>query len=161
MIETTIVFAISFVAFLLLLMNDMKALLIAYSMLFLCLVSLFYFSFRIAPSKEHVLLQGFPFYIILAVLIWIIILTIVYYKDIVHKNVPEDFYSCISAVHILLMIQFIMLFYYISESELNTSNNSKKSTNNMSVLVIYLVSTLNVAFIGVCNLILNYYTTDG
>jgi hypothetical protein len=152
-----------------------------YSVASLSLILLLFYTFTLS-SKEAmkmgffdiiklILLSAFPVLFLLGVIIWTIIINIKF-KDKINKgNVTSEYNKFDLISTILLVIQFLIIIKYI----INKSDNISISTiNNDSILgkaydafdenagtISYLVGLFNYIILGLIQVSLEYFSTDG
>jgi len=92
------------------------------------------------------------------------------YDRITSDAVPDDFITFLNIANILLVVQFVCLKYYVTDQLTITKNvvegnsalnNASKMMSSYSTLILYLVGTINIIVLGICQVIIKYYATDG
>ena len=90
----------------------------------------------------------------LIILIYLIWLNFHYFTNINSGKVADEYYDMSKLSNILLFFQIFTLFKY-----LHTLNKGKNETNDGAI--VYLLSLLNIVFIIILNIILEFFSTDG
>ena len=97
-------------------------------------------------------------------------MNVVNYDKITSESVPDDFLTFLNIANFILIVQFICLKYYISDQLSATKNAIEGNvaasklgqiTSSYSTMSLYLFSTMNFIVLGICQVIIKYYTTDG
>ena len=98
-----------------------------------------------------------PFILLLAVLIASILLTSVYFKEIIKR--PTESYKTMSSISSLFIIIQCVLFSFTMSDSIEASNTVKMSALDSAKL--RLLSIINLIAIFSTFISLKYYTTDG
>jgi len=111
--------------------------------------------------------HSIPSVLLLGILVWIITINSIYYKNINTGKVSDEYFTYSNVSTFLIIIQSVILFKYLTD-ELHiaaTSNSLKKvlETTMASKLssVTYLLTMMNIMLIGIMTIILKYFSTDG
>lgn len=101
--------------------------------------------------------DSIPIVCLLFILVWIIILNIVYFKRINQKRVANEYntYSFISSI--LIIMQLAILYKKMSKG---IDSGIPKIENNIFG-IICILTLLNFIFVGMMNVVLKFYSTDG
>jgi len=105
-----------------------------------------------------------PAFLTLIILMYLIYLNFTYFKRINQGRVAQEYYDMSKMSTVLIFFQIFTMFKYI-----NTMHNIKKSTDDNDIAdtaasegsIIYLLSLINIIFILILNIILEYFSTDG
>ena len=138
-----------------------------YGVVSLSIFSIMFLSFALASNMANLEknLFGFikmlfsdslPSMITLLVLMWLIALNITYFKRINQGKLSDEYKQFSLITTILLVIQLIVLFMFLRDQ---TSTNPSGSKN--MGYVVYAITFINVIYIGMMNIILKFFTTDG
>lgn len=106
---------------------------------------------------------SFPVLITIIISIWILTLNAVFYKKINEQKVAPEFYQFSIITTILIIGQLFTLFKPL----LNTQTDAKgqSTTNNAGQnkmqYATYIFAVFNMIFIGIMNVILALFSTDG
>jgi len=138
-----------------------------YSVVSLSIFSIMFLSFALASNMVNLeknlfgfikilFSESLPTMITLLVLAWLISLNVTYYKRINQGKLSDEYNQFSMITTILLIIQLIVLFMFLREQ---TSENPSKSKT--MGYVVYAITFINVIYIGMMNIILKFFTTDG
>ena len=139
-----------------------------YGVVALSVFSAMFLSFSLASNMKslnenifgfikQLLSDSLPSLVTLLVLIWLIMLNITYFKRINQGKISSDYNQFSTISTIFLVIQICVLFTFLREQ---FSTNISKNDSKMSY-VVYVMTFLNVIFIGMMNIILKFFSTDG
>ena len=95
--------------------------------------------------------NSLPIVATLSILIWIITLNSVYYNKINDNKISSEYYQYSNITLFLIIAQLSVLFMSLQAGPSQTK--MKYST--------YFFSVLNLIFVGIMNIILTFFTTDG
>ncbi len=143
----------------------------ALAVFLLLTISIAFSNFKDNPLKqvENVVVKyGLPPIILLILLVWTISMNISNFKKINSGLLPEEFgvYSFISSF--LIIIQSISLYRFYNEQyklQYNTKSRVSnieeiiKSTDNQGIM--YILTILNLIILGMMQIVLEFFTTDG
>mgnify|MGYP001392916826 CR=1 FL=1 len=99
--------------------------------------------------------SSLPSIFTLILLIYMVWLNVHYFKLINMGKVADEFYDMSKMSNIILFFQIFTLFKYLQ----SLNDNQGEETNDGSI--IYLLSLINIIFIIILNIILEYFSTDG
>lgn len=105
--------------------------------------------------------ESFPALFTLIIIIWIVTLNLTFYKQINQGRVSTEYYRFSNAATVLLIFQLIALLKYISGRMKGTSSPEQKVDNDRYAFAIYFVTFLNAVLVGITNIELKYFSTDG
>lgn len=138
-----------------------------YGVVALSIFSIMFLSFALASNMVNLeknlfgfikalFSSSFPAMITLLIIIWLIVLNVVYFKRINQGKLSNEYnqFSTISTV--LLIIQLIVLFMFLKEQV--SANPAGSKTKGY---VVYAITFINIIYIGMMNIILKYFSTDG
>lgn len=177
--DINIVFSIIAVGFILLFI-DIKAALIGYGIIGFCTLGILFLLFAIFSQgqlKENTMtlirkiaINSTPTLLILISLSWLIAMNVIHYDKITSNTLSDDYITFLNIANVLLIVQYVCLKYFISDQLSSTKyamegNSILSKTNQLlssySSMLLYLFSTLNFIVLGICQVILQYYSTDG
>jgi hypothetical protein len=95
--------------------------------------------------------NSLPIVATLSILIWIITLNSVYYNKINANKISNEYYQYSNITLFLIIAQLSVLFMSLQGGP---SQNKMKYTT-------YFFTVLNLIFVGIMNIILKFFTTDG
>ena len=122
-----------------------------------------------SETMNSYLINGLPPILLLIILLWAIGLSISYFNKINKNILPQEFgmYSFISSF--LIIVQAINLYMFFNEK--NDLNNSKtyakinklkeKIQNIDNSEIMYILTILNLVILGMMQIVLTFFTTDG
>ena len=140
-----------------------------YGVVSLSVFSVMFLSFSLASRMESLnkdifgfiktlLFDSLPSLLTLLVLMWLIVLNVTYFKRINQGKVSSDYNQFSTISTIFLVIQIFTLFAFL-RGQLSVESNS--NSNSKMSYVLYGITFLNVIFIGMMNIILRFFSTDG
>ena len=110
-----------------------------------------------------ILVNILPILLMFIVLSWLVLLNYQYYNQINTGRVASEYNQFSNMSTVMVLLQMAIMFKYIY-----TLINSKKSTPQAVEIeaskyssVSYLIALLNIVFIGMMNIIILYFSTDG
>lgn len=138
-----------------------------YGVVSLSIFSIMFLSFALASNMANLekslfgfikmlLSDSLPSMITLLVLMWLIALNVTYFKRINQGKLSDEYKQFSLITTILLVIQLIVLFMFLRDQ--TSANPSGSKTMGY---VVYAVTFINVIYIGMMNIILKFFTTDG
>jgi hypothetical protein len=92
-----------------------------------------------------------PTIVMILLLAWLIVLNATYYKKINKGNISAEYYQYSNISSFLILSQLIVLFISLSQDE----------KPNKYTYISYFLGILNAIFIGINNIILTFFSTDG
>jgi hypothetical protein len=95
----------------------------------------------------------------LLILVWLISLNASYFTRINGGKVADEYYQISQMTTVLITLQLIVLFMSTTASATTTTTAS--ATNKNLMYVTYILSLLNIILIGMMNITLTYFSTDG
>lgn len=138
-------------------------------------IGIMFVSFAMTRRMEKISNNSFEFvkslfmhsivpFLTLGILIWLITINSMYYTQINKGKVATEYYTYSGVSSFLLIMQMVMLYRYIVD-ELKITNSAKANIHEALASNIasasYLLTIGNVILIGIMNIILNYFSTDG
>jgi hypothetical protein len=108
-------------------------------------------------SMQEILPTLLPTLLMFIVLSWLVILNYQYYSQINKGKVTTEYnqFSNISTIMVIFQMAILFKYIYIDPAKQNNPENSKYASAS------YLTALLNVIFIGMMNIIIVYFSTDG
>jgi hypothetical protein len=109
-----------------------------------------------------------PTLLLLILLAWLIAINVNFFDLINSKKVPEEFnfYSFLSSVVILLQTFVLFMFYdqkfkitNLQQSSLKSQSEEESATKNSTLS--YIFTLINAILIGMMQIVLTFFTTDG
>lgn len=97
-----------------------------------------------------------PIYITIAILIFASVQTLLYQDRLIQKHVANEYYTWNNRFTFLLFVQIITLtMFYNKKTDASTNNTSSYQ------YIIYLIGLFNAIILGITQVILQFYSTDG
>ena len=96
-----------------------------------------------------------PIVLTLGILIWLMAINITYYKRINEGDVASEFNQFSALSTMLLVFQLIILFKYLTDKE----KGVKDLTKWMGVMGV--LTMLNLVFVGMMQIVVEFFSTDG
>ena len=124
-------------------------------LLFLIILSTF---FSVENKKnegeniKNIITGTLPVFLSLIVVSYILLLNVKFKERLIQGKVADEYFFYLSFFSIMFMIQIITLSKYIKTLE--------KSENQVDS-VVYALSLVNILIIGIMNIILSFFSTDG
>lgn len=117
---------------------------------------------------KNIITTSLPIVLVLVILTWIVIQNITYFTRINEGKVADEYHQFSKISTILIVIQLILLFKYFSD-EMGAGAVGAKGTQAqiMQILasqiayIMYILTILNLTVVGVQQVILQYFSTDG
>ena len=100
-----------------------------------------------------VLSLSIPAFITILLLIWLVMIN-TSFSDIINAGQYSSRYNFVSFIETIFMILQILLIFFISKA-VKPSDISNYKTG------LYITTVFNIVFIGIMNIILYFFTTDG
>ena len=107
-------------------------------------------------SLYRFIISLFPFIMLMAIIVWLLILLHKYVDRITSKKVSDYYVSFVNMSTILTLVQLIMLVNAVNDS--NFENNKSIQPKTFSLLM--LLGTINIITVITLGVILKSYTTD-
>jgi len=138
-----------------------------YGVVSLSIFSIMFLSFALASNMANLekSLLGFmkmlftdslPSMITLLILVWLITINVTYFKRINQGKLSADYNQFSTITTILLIVQLIVLFMFLRDQTSVNPSGSKTMG-----YVVYAITFLNAIYIGLMNIILKFFSTDG
>tara|TARA_R110002073_G_scaffold4066_4_gene27269 strand:+ start:1021 stop:1599 length:579 start_codon:yes stop_codon:yes gene_type:complete len=147
-----------------------------YGIVALSIFSILFITFALATQMTAVsqyntmdfimkLVQGslVPF-LMLLILVWLISINLTFYKRINEGNVASEYNQFSTVSTILVVVQLMVLFKYLKDAfkvEKGGQNGLGGAHKSQMASITYVLTALNVIFIGMMNIVVAYFSTDG
>jgi hypothetical protein len=143
--------------------GDATATIWGYGIVSLALFALMFITFSLATKMNDqnkgsifnfiklLISNSLPIVATLSILIWIITLNSVYYNKINDNKISQEYYQYSNITLFLIIAQLSVLFMSLQGG---SSQSKMKYTT-------YFFTVLNLIFVGIMNIILKFFTTDG
>jgi hypothetical protein len=135
-----------------------------YGVVVLSLIATMFISFSLATKiyetknengiidfLKILIMNSLPTISTLLVIIWILVLNITYYKKINEGKIATEYYQFSTITTILIILQLIILFMSLF----------KGNTQNKMAYTTYAITLINMIFVGIMNIIVTFFSTDG
>tara|TARA_Y100000389_G_scaffold72093_1_gene68879 strand:- start:5095 stop:5691 length:597 start_codon:yes stop_codon:yes gene_type:complete len=107
------------------------------------------------------ILYSLPSILTIAVIIYLCVVILSYKDQLINGRVADEYYRYSTATSLLLGIQSVILIYHMYQQMQYSRANKEhtyKSTSNYSI---YILTTLNIILVGISQVILKFFSTDG
>ena len=104
------------------------------------------------------IIYSLPAFLTLIIMTYICVVLLLYKNRLVSGNVADEYYKYSNASTILLGIQCMILVYHLYQQSQYGKKHILKSTSNYSI---YILTVLNIVLIGISQIILQFFSTDG
>jgi hypothetical protein len=147
-----------------------------YGIVALSVFSILFITFALATQMTAVsqyntmdfimkLVQGslVPF-LMLLILVWLISINLTFYKRINEGNVASEYNQFSTVSTILVVVQLMVLFKYLKDAfkvEKGGQNGLGGAHKSQMASITYVLTALNVIFIGMMNIVVAFFSTDG
>lgn len=151
-----------------------------YGVVAIAVLSLIMITFTLA-SKMHeseknsagwaigklLIVNSLPGLLLFGILSWLITLNASYYKQINEGKVATEYGQFSTMSTIMVIFQLVALFKYlsddykISQGGPENTNELRKALKSQMSAVSYLLTILNIVFIGMMNIVVEFFSTDG
>jgi hypothetical protein len=103
-------------------------------------------------------------FLMLLILVWLISINMTFYKRINEGNVASEYNQFSTVSTILVVVQLMVLFKYLKDAfkvEKGGQNGLGGAHKSQMASITYVLTALNVIFIGMMNIVVAYFSTDG
>jgi hypothetical protein len=120
----------------------------------------------IVKFLKSFLTSSAPSLLTIIVLLWIITLNITYYTRINKGMVATEYYQLSAGTSFLFVFQIACLFQYLRlfikmKTDPNNAGKDAVSTQNRIAFATYFLTAINLIVVGMMNIILQFFSTDG
>lgn len=102
-------------------------------------------------STKDIIKNVLPVFVVLIIVTYGFILNVKFKDKLIKGDISNEYFSYLTLFSLILLVQFVILCLYILQIQLV----------NEYKIILYALSTVNVMILGVMNIILSYFTTDG
>ena len=147
-----------------------SALIWGYSMVCFSILGILFIATTVGGSKdkplEKLLSSGVPLLILMLLLLWAISFNLKYYDKINKGFVAEEYYTWSDISTTIIIFQVLMVSIYIKNvflKKINGGNIDGKSSkdSNKAMMAMYFLVLLNAICLGIQQVVLDNFTTDG
>ena len=113
------------------------------------------------------IVNSLPGLLLFGVLTWLITLNATYYKQINEGHVATEYaqFSTMSSIMVILQIlalfKYLMDDYKISQGGPTNTSDLRVALKSQMSAISYLLTILNIVFIGMMNIVVEFFSTDG
>ena len=107
------------------------------------------------------ILYSLPSVVTIAILAYICYILLAYRDQLMDGRVASEYYTYSTAGTILVSIQSCLLLYYIYQQVQSIHFGKEYTKNSLGNYGIYMLSVLNLIILGISQVILQFFSTDG
>jgi len=147
-----------------------SALIWGYSMVCFSILGILFIATTLGSKGEKplakLLSSGVPLLILMLLLLWAISFNLKYYDKINKGFVAEEYYTWSDISTTIIIFQVVLVCIYIKNvflKKINGGNIDAKSSNdsNKAMMAMYFMVLLNAICLGIQQVVLDNFTTDG
>ena len=106
---------------------------------------------------KNLVIGAYPSVIMLVIITWLVVMN-ASYREVINKDSVPSEYGTFSFMSTLLILAQLAVLFKMTNNQIN---NIKDPHEGLMKGVTLLLSILNLLFIGIMNIILKYFITDG
>lgn len=111
---------------------------------------------------KALLTSSMPILLTFIILVWLLIINTTYYKRINEGKIANEYNTFSTISTILVVFQLVILFKYLNDEVLTKKGNLIAGVlKGQLASITYVLSILNLVFIGMMNIVLEFFSTDG
>jgi hypothetical protein len=151
-----------------------SAAIIGYTLVIISLSSLLFVQLSLAKPEDmkntgvfefirNLISSSVPPLLMLSIIIWLLYININYF-DRINSNTLTDEYNNVSFISSgMVLAQLVIVFMSISNSQAQSDDGDGvlQALQSNITSITYLLTLSNIMFIGITNIILEYFATDG
>ena len=156
--------------------NKASAAIIGYSLVIISISSLLFVQLSLAKMEDmkngsvikfitKLISGAVPPLLLLLIVIWLLYININYFDRINSGTLTEQYKDVSFISSMMVLLQLSIVFIYFSKNSSPTIDDGNDSTikalEQNITSISYLLTLANVMFIGIINIILEYFATDG
>jgi len=141
-----------------------SALLWGYSIICFTLIGILFIATTLNKEKpfEKLLASGVPVMLLMLLLLWAISFNLKYYDKINKGLVAEEYYAWSHVSTLIICFQVVLISMYVKNVFLNKIRNlPTPKGSDKGMIAGYFLVLLNAMCMGIQQIILDYFTTDG
>lgn len=120
------------------------------------------YSYNTIGFIKALLTNSMPILLTFIVLVWLIIINTTYFKRINEGKIANEYNTFSTISTVLVVFQLIILFKYLNDEVLTTKDNLIAGVlKGQLASIMYVLSILNLVFVGMMNIVLEFFSTDG
>lgn len=135
-------------------------------LLFLIAISIMFHNMKLKEIHKPIslissyIVYSLPSVLTIGILIYMCIVLMLYRNQITSGRVADEYYTYSTFANVLLGIQSIMLIYHLYKQMqfIHHGKQYSSTTNNYSI---YILTALNIILVGISQIILKFFSTDG
>jgi len=138
-----------------------------YSIISFSLIGVLFIATTLDPtvkgSFKKLLSHGLPIILLLLILFWMVSLNIKYYDKINKGLVANEYYNWSHISTLIMIFQIVLVTLYIKKilSSRMTDNNLSVPASGKGIVAGYFLVLLNTISVGIQQVVLDNFTTDG
>jgi hypothetical protein len=112
--------------------------------------------------------KAFPIFLILGILSFVIFQNVKFYKEINSGRVSDEYYTYAGTSSFFIIIQLLLVVRYIKDitsgsqtTQVNKGEDGMNILSSQLTSIIAILTIINISFIGMLQVILQYFSTDG
>jgi hypothetical protein len=112
--------------------------------------------------------SSFPTFLTILIVMWLVTINATFYQRINRGMVATEFYRFSNATTVLMIFQLIAMYYFLQGTfkldkliGLKDAIAEQRMYNDRYSFAVYFLSFLNIILIGIMNVELKYFSTDG
>ena len=109
--------------------------------------------------------SSLPSFLMVVILLWIVTLNVLYYKNINKGEVAAEYYQLSAGTSLLFIFQIICIFQliksYIAIKTNQTTDSDALITQSRITVATYFITAINLIVVGMMTIILQFFSTDG
>ena len=111
---------------------------------------------------KALLTSSMPILLTFIILVWLLIINTTYYKRINEGKIANEYNTFSTISTILVVFQLVILFKYLNDEVLAKKGNLIAGVlKGQLASITYILSILNLVFVGMMNIVLEFFSTDG
>lgn len=136
-------------------------------LLFLMAVSIKFHNMKLGEVNQPIrilssyIMYSLPSVITIGILLYICVVLLIYRDQIIGGRVADEYYTYSTAANVLLGIQSMILIYHLYKQMISHYNEKSINFSTTTSYSIYLLGVLNIILVGISQVILKFFSTDG
>jgi hypothetical protein len=136
-------------------------------LLFLMAVSIKFHNMKLGEVNQPIrilssyIMYSLPSVITIGILLYICVVLLIYRDQIIGGRVADEYYTYSTAANVLLGIQSMILIYHLYKQMLSIHNGKSINFSTTTSYSIYILGVLNIILVGISQVILKFFSTDG
>ena len=136
-------------------------------LLFLMAVSIKFHNMKLGEVNQPIrilssyIMYSLPSVITIGILLYICVVLLIYRDQIIGGRVADEYYTYSTTANVLLGIQSMILIYHLYKQMLSIHNGKSINFSTTTSYSIYLLGVLNIILVGISQVILKFFSTDG